>query len=174
VRIAALYDIHANLPALDAVLAEIRRLNIDQVVIGGDVLPGPMPRETITRLLGLEVPLKFIYGNGEVAVLGRMDGREPSAVPQQYRHIIRWNAEQLCPEHAKVLASRPKTVRMNIPGVGDVLFCHATPRNENECFARLTPQDRMLEMFAGTRLSVLLFAGTPTCSSTARSDDFGC
>jgi Icc-related predicted phosphoesterase len=50
-RVAALYDIHANLPALEAVLDEIVRERVDLVVVGGDVLPGPMPRETLARLL---------------------------------------------------------------------------------------------------------------------------
>ena len=40
-RVAALYDIHANLPALEAVLEEVRRSEIDCLVIGGDVFPGP-------------------------------------------------------------------------------------------------------------------------------------
>ena len=52
-RVAALCDIHANLPALEAVLREIRRENVDQIVVGGDLVPGPMPRETIARLLSL-------------------------------------------------------------------------------------------------------------------------
>ena len=67
-RVAALYDIHGNLPALDAVLDEIRQLGVDRIVVGGDVLPGPMPRETMARLLELDIPTQFIYGNGDLAV----------------------------------------------------------------------------------------------------------
>jgi len=63
--IAALYDIHGNLPALEAVLAELSRENLDQVVVGGDVLPGPMPNETLSLLLALDLPVSFISGNGE-------------------------------------------------------------------------------------------------------------
>ena len=50
-RVAALYDIHANLPALEAVLEEVREARVDLVVFGGDVVPGPMIRETLTRAL---------------------------------------------------------------------------------------------------------------------------
>ena len=39
-RVAALYDFHANVPALEAVLAEVERVSVDRVVIGGDVVPG--------------------------------------------------------------------------------------------------------------------------------------
>ena len=56
-RVAALYDIHANLPALEAVLRDIREANVDRVMIGGDVVPGPMPRETLRCLLDLDLPM---------------------------------------------------------------------------------------------------------------------
>jgi hypothetical protein len=45
-RVAALYDFHANLPALEAVVAEVERVSVDRIVIGGDVVPGPLPVET--------------------------------------------------------------------------------------------------------------------------------
>ena len=59
-RIAALYDIHGNLPALEAVLADVARAAVDRIVIGGDVLPGPMPRDTMARLASLDVPTAFL------------------------------------------------------------------------------------------------------------------
>jgi predicted phosphodiesterase len=80
-KVAALYDIHGNLPALEAVLDELRGELVDRVVVGGDVLPGPLPRETIDRLLSLDLPVEFIYGNGEAAVLEQLAGREPGKVP---------------------------------------------------------------------------------------------
>ena len=69
--IAALYDIHGNLPALDAVLAELQREPVDAIVVGGDVVPGPLPRETLARLLAMDIPVHFIVGNGELAVLAQ-------------------------------------------------------------------------------------------------------
>jgi predicted phosphodiesterase len=147
-RVAAIYDIHANLPALEAVLEEIRRANADLVVVGGDVLPGPMPRETMSRLLGLDLPVQFIYGNGEVAVLEDLAGRVPAAVPEPHRPTIRWTAQQLDAAHGRLIASWPKTLLIEIAGLGEVLFCHATPRDENEIFTRLTPQNRLLPIFA--------------------------
>jgi Icc-related predicted phosphoesterase len=53
-RVAAIYDIHGNLPALEAVLEELRQQDVDRVVVGGDVVPGPMVRETLARLLTLD------------------------------------------------------------------------------------------------------------------------
>jgi predicted phosphodiesterase len=115
-RVAALYDIHANLPALEAVLEDIRRTGVQQIVVGGDVVPGPMPRETLTRLLGLDIPAQFIYGNGEVAVIEQMAGKEPTAVPEQYQPIIRWTAQQLDDEHKRLLRRWPKTLALEIRG----------------------------------------------------------
>ena len=74
-RVAAIYDIHGNLPALDAVLSEIRAAGVERIVVGGDVLPGPVPVETLMRLFSLEIPTQFIQGNGEVAVLATIVGR---------------------------------------------------------------------------------------------------
>ena len=91
---AALYDIHGNLPALEAVLDEISRMRVQRIVVGGDVLPGPMPRQTLARLLQLDIPVKFIQGNGEIAVLDENAGRK-AEVPEHYRPAIRWSAEQL-------------------------------------------------------------------------------
>ena len=147
-RLAAIYNIHGNLPALEAVLREIRELKVDQVVVGGDIVPGPMPRETLSCLLDIDAAVKFIYGNGEVAVLEEMAGRKPS-VPPQYLPIISWTAQQLQPEDHKLLAAWSNRVTVQIHGLGHVLFCHAPPRNENEIFTRLTPENRLLPVFAG-------------------------
>ena len=146
-RIAAIYDIHGNLPALEAVLAEIRRAKADEIVVGGDVIPGPMPRETLQCLLDLAIPVRFIQGNGDRVVLGAMRGEEPTEIPEQFREQIRWNARQLTAKHETVLASWPKTIRVEIDGVGQVVFCHATPRNDTGVFTRLTPEDRLRPIF---------------------------
>src|SRR5438445_9356488 len=158
--VAALYDIHANLPALEAVLQEVRQSRVDRVVVGGDVVVGPMPRETIASLLGLDVPVQFIQGNGDRVVLAQMAGSEPSEVPEQFRDVIRWAAQQLRPEDERLLRSWPKTLRVHIHGVGDVLFCHATPRNDVEIFTRRTPEDRLLPVFDGVDVPLVVCGHT--------------
>lgn len=159
-RVAAIYDIHGNLPALEAVVQEIKDAEADQVVVGGDVVPGPMPLETIASLLTLNIPVQFIQGNGELAVLEQMAGRDSVAVPEQYRPIIRWTAQQLHSEHEQLIAKWPKTLRVAIRGLGEVLFCHATPRDENECFTRLTPEERLLPIFGELDVPVVICGHT--------------
>src|SRR6266513_1971120 len=152
-RVAALYDIHGNLPALEAVLEDVARARADRVVIGGDVVPGPMPRETLARLLDLELPTQFVVGNGEV------EGKE-SGVPARYREGIRWNEAQLRRCDRELLASWQNTLQMEISGVGKVLFCHATPRNPDDIFTRLTPQDRLVSIFAESNEDVVVCGHT--------------
>lgn len=159
-RVAAIYDLHGNLPALEAVLEEIRQAEVDRIVVGGDVVPGPMPRETLSCLLDLDIPIQFIQGNGEVAVLAEMAGTDPVGVPEQFREIIRWTAQQLDPEHEQVLAGWPKTLRLEIQGLGEVLFCHGTPRSDTEIFTRLSPEDRLLPVFEGAGVPVVLCGHT--------------
>jgi putative phosphoesterase len=145
--VAAIYDIHGNLPALEAVLQEIRQAEVDQVVVGGDVLPGPMPRETLACLLDLDIPVQFIRGNGDRVVLAQMAGRDIDEVPEQHREPIRWVAQQLHPDYERLLASWPATLRVEIGGLGEVMFCHATPRSDTEIFTRLTPEAPLLPIF---------------------------
>jgi predicted phosphodiesterase len=154
-RVAAIYDIHANLPALEAVLREIRDAGVDRIVVGGDALPGPMPRETMEILRGLDIPAQFIHGNGERELIA-----PTGAVPAPYRDAMRWNAEQLTPEELALLASWPRTLRLEIPGIGGVLFCHATPRNDTEIFTRLTPEDRLQPIFGTLDVAVAVCGHT--------------
>ena len=78
--VAALYDIHGNLPALEAVLQDIRQADVGQIVVGGDVVLVPMPREALGQLLDLGLPTHFIYGNGELAILAQMAGARTGSV----------------------------------------------------------------------------------------------
>src|SRR5437867_2217588 len=121
-RVAALYDIHANLPALEAVLQDVRRADVDQIVVGGDVIPGPMPGETLQRLWDLDLPTHFVHGNGELAILAQMRGARTGSVsywgttsgarpPESILEIYRWTAAQLPSEFESVLAQWPKIIQ---------------------------------------------------------------
>jgi len=159
-RVAAIYDIHGNLPALEAVLQETRLVETEMIVVGGDVVPGPMPRETLECLLDLDIPVQFIQGNCEIDLLAEMIGTGAIRVPEQFREVVRWSAQQLFPEYEQLLAGWAKTVRIEIGGLGAVLFCRATPRDDNEIFTRLTPEERLLPIFAGLDASVVVCGHT--------------
>ncbi len=146
--LAVLYDIHGNLPALEAVLRELRRIPVEGIVVGGDVLPGPLPRETLSCLLDLDLPVRFLHGNGDRVTLAVRRGEPIDEVPEAHREGVRWGAQQLEPAHEAVLASWPATLRLLVEGVGEVLFCHATPRSDREIVTRLTPEEQLLPLVA--------------------------
>ena len=151
--LAALYDIHGNLPALEAVLRDVRAAAADLVVVGGDVLPGPMPAEALDLLHALDLPVRYIRGNGERETLAAVDGLELTTVPAIYQPPVRWGAAQLRGDHIAGLRAWPATVEVDVGGLGPVLFCHATPRSDTEIVTRLTPDDRLAPAFASATAS---------------------
>jgi predicted phosphodiesterase len=133
VRVAALYDVHGNLPALEAVLAEVAGEAVDAVVCGGDVCAGPMPRECLEALAGAV----FVRGNGDRALGG-------------------WAAERLREEQRAFLAGLPLTASLDVDGLGPTLFCHATPRSDEEIVTRLTPEVEFARVLSGVEERVVV------------------
>jgi putative phosphoesterase len=139
-RIAAISDIHGNLPALEAVLAEVEREAPDLIVVCGDVASGPMPAETIDLLKTLP-RTRFVRGNADRGLIEEFDGKPPSEMPGPFAD---WCAAQIDREQRDFLASFEPTVAVDdVDGLGRVLFCHATPRNDTDVMTVETPLDRM-------------------------------
>lgn len=159
-RIAALYDIHGNLPALEAVLEDVARAGVDRIVIGGDVLPGPMVRDSLAALAACGVPVDAIFGNGEVATLEIRAGRVPSRVPEAHRPAMAWSAAELTAADEAWVRAWPATRTLRVDGIGDVLFCHATPRDENEIFTGRTSEERVAPAFAGVDAALVVCGHT--------------
>jgi predicted phosphodiesterase len=170
-RVAALYDIHGNLPALEAVLADVHEEDVDLIVVGGDVLPGPMPRETLALLRGLDVPVRFLYGNGELSVLARIAAGHSGQVaywgtpsgqplPQAVQDVIRWTARQLDSQEHALIQGWPGTIELEHPELGSMLFCHGTPWSETDVFTRLTPDEPLIPVFEGVSAALVVCGHT--------------
>jgi len=159
-RIAAIYDIHGNLPALEAVLQDIALAKVDLVVVGGDMVAGPMPPETLECVLNLTLPVQYIQGNADREVIAQKAGADAGAVPEHVKAITRWVADQLLPEHIQLLASWPPTLTVAMSGLGEILFCHATPRSDTEVFTRVTPEDRLVPAFEGLDARLIICGHT--------------
>ena len=159
-KIAAFYDIHGNLPALEAVLKEAMAADIDQIIVGGDVVLGPMSNECLDLLLNLPIPVQCILGNCEVSVLAQREGKSEENLPATVQEDIRWTADQLLPLHHKLLSSWPLTIQLHIDGLGEVLFCHATPRDLNENFSNLTPEEKLLPLFQDLNVDLVICGHT--------------
>ncbi len=151
-KVAALYDIHGNLPALNALLNELADVKPDLIVIGGDIVSGPMPVETLERLFQLETQVRFIRGNCDREVVMAFDG-EPlrPEMSEKGREKTEWVASQISRSHRDFLAQLPLQFTQSIEGLGEVLFCHATPRSDEEIFTPITPEDRLFPMFRGVQ-----------------------
>jgi predicted phosphodiesterase len=159
VRLAVLNDIHGNLPALEAVLDRVHQAGVERIIVGGDVFPGPTPHLVLRTLAGCGIPVEYIYGNGEVAILDELAGRTPR-VPELYRPHLRWNVAQLSAGECDFIARWPMTLRFAVPSIGDVLFCHATPRNENDIVTPMTPEDRLIPVFDSAHAAVVVCGHT--------------
>jgi putative phosphoesterase len=150
VRVAALYDVHGNLPALDAVLAEV---DADVILVGGDAVAGPWPAETLARLRGLEGDIRFIRGNADREIAEQTPGLAPL-------HLMEFVRSRLSAEQIDFLGSLPLTESVVVDGLGDVLFCHATPRNDEEIFTRISPDDRWRAALDGVAADVVVCGHT--------------
>jgi putative phosphoesterase len=122
-RIAVLADIHGVLPSLEAVLAEPDVRSADVVVLAGDLAAGPQPVETLDLLRGLGDRAVWVRGNADRELVSMARGEQLDPPDQ----VSPWAAAELRPDQVELLSSLPLTVT-----IGDVLFCHATPRNDEE------------------------------------------
>ena len=132
--IATLYDVHGNIRALEAVLAEIP--DDATIVVGGDVAVGPKPAETLERLRALGDRVLWLRGNAD----RELTPGEPGLAPAGALDAVR---AQLTDEQIAFLHNLPPTVQ-----IGRVLFCHATPQNDTDIFTERTPEERVAPQFA--------------------------
>jgi putative phosphoesterase len=148
-KIAALYDIHGNLPALNALLEELKEVQPDLIVVGGDIVSGPMPAQTLQRLFQLGHQVRSIRGNADREVVMAFDGQPLSpALPEEVREVTQWIARQLTRSQRDFLAALPQQLVLQVEGLGRVLFCHATIRSDEEIFTSITPQERLTVIFS--------------------------
>ncbi|MCQ0112526.1 metallophosphoesterase family protein [Zhouia amylolytica] len=152
-KIAAIYDIHANPYALEAVLEEIKKCNVDLIIVGGDVVAGPMPNETLTLLQNAPVRMKFILGNAESEVLRHLNGEKINGLSERADEEARWVSKQLKDEHKDWIRSWEKTIILDTINFGRILFCHGTPRSNVEIFTSLTPKEKLISIFKNVTVS---------------------
>lgn len=143
--VAALYDIHGNIDALEAVLNEIDSHGIDQIVIGGDIAWGPFPAQTVARTQELGERVRAIRGNADRELVSPPEVDEPGWITE----VTRWCLDQLSPEQQGFLSALPLTTTVTVEGMEEVLFCHATPRSDDEIFTAITPEVEIVPLLAG-------------------------
>jgi len=126
--VAVLSDIHGVLPALDAVLAEPAVRDAERIVLTGDIAAGPQPVQVLDRLLGLGDRVTWVRGNADRELVELARGQADDVGDP----IAPWAARQLTADHVDWLAGLPYPVTLPVDGFGGVVFCHATPRDDEE------------------------------------------
>ena len=134
-RVAALYDVHANVPALEAVLADVERERVDTIVFGGDLTWGPEPSEALTIVRSLP-HARFVRGNCD---------REPDE----------WERSRLSAEDVAFLQGLPESLELDT-----VLYCHATPRGDEEIVTPATSDEDLAEILEGVEQQAVIVGHT--------------
>jgi predicted phosphodiesterase len=153
-NVLALYDIHANVDALEAVLADPRAAGPDMVVVGGDVVPGAFAQATLDRLDLLDVPARWIRGNGE-RELGEALSGPPPAEDDMAGVTAAASAAELGEDRSRALAGLPLTIELD-----GVLYCHATPRRDDEILTRISTAERWADALGGVGAKLVVAGHT--------------
>jgi predicted phosphodiesterase len=144
-QVLALYDIHGNLDALEAVLADPRAGGADAIVVGGDTVPGAFAGECLSLLRGHKLPVQWVRGNGEREVA------DAAARGTDTDVAAALTAKALGADICEWLGAMPTTVELD-----GVLYCHGSPRRDDEMLTLISPADRWAEALAGVRLPLVV------------------
>jgi putative phosphoesterase len=154
VKVLALYDIHGNIDALEAVLADPRTTDPDVVVVGGDAVPGPFAPAALARLEAINVPVRWVRGNGEREVAQAV-GKPASAGEDLAERTAAITATEIGDDQARTLGELPLTLELD-----GVVYCHASPRRDDEMLTRLSTPDRWTDALAAINAGVLVAGHT--------------
>jgi predicted phosphodiesterase len=141
--VVVLSDIHGVLPVLEAVLAETDVRAADLVVVTGDHAAGPMPAPTLDALTGLGERVRLVRGNADRELVKIAAGGR-SAFPES-----EWAARQLRPAQLDLLSGLPHPLVLDLPGFGPTVFCHGSPRDDDEVVLVDSPPERWSAVFDG-------------------------
>jgi predicted phosphodiesterase len=119
-----------------------------QLVFGGDLAAGPLPAETLDRIMALDALV--LRGNADRMLL---EGPSGGLVDE-------WMVGQLADRHREYIAALPEQIDLDVKGVGPVLFCHGSPRSDEEMMLATTPDEWMREMLADVEADVVVCGHT--------------
>ena len=157
VRMAVLSDVHGNLPALEAVLSDVRKADVNLIVFGGDLASGPMPAETIDLVRSMP-NARFVRGNADRGVVAAYDG---TPKPEWPGPNADWCATRISRAQRDFLNSFAPTVEgEEVEGVGRVLVCHGSPRSDLDVIWSGTPTDRLRWFLTGLDVDLVVCGHT--------------
>jgi putative phosphoesterase len=140
--VAVLSDVHGALPALEAVLAEPDVIAAERIVLTGDIAAGPLPVETLDRLVAEGERVVWVRGNADRELVAVARGGSSDI------DVSDWAGRQLRPDQVDLLAALPHPVTLDVDGFGPVSFCHGTPRDDDEVVLVDSSLDRWTEVLS--------------------------
>ncbi|MEM6702232.1 MAG: metallophosphoesterase family protein [Acidobacteriota bacterium] len=157
-KVAALYDVHGNLPALRAALDEVRVEGVDVLVVGGDVFPGPLAEDCLALLESYEKPVHYLRGNGENDLLALRHGHMLQ-LPPAVLESLAWQADRLDEDTVTFLERWPETMTLAV-SLGEVLFCHATPQSDRALVTERTSVEHLRLLLEGVAAGIVVSGHT--------------
>jgi predicted phosphodiesterase len=159
-RLAFLADIHGNLPALAAVMADLAQFQVDQVVVAGDVINwGPFSAQVTARIV--EAGWAVVRGNNEFYLLDYQTPRAPAAWNDREQWpLLPWLRQQLAGRWTTAIATWPDSLSLRFPDAPAARVVHGTPRGNNEPIYALSPELEVAEMLAGVEEPTVIAAHT--------------
>ncbi len=156
-RIALIADIHGNLLALDAVLAELEQESPDRLICLGDVAAGPQASEAVERIRALDCPV--IMGNWDAWFVDGVPDDERE-LERRIGEIGRWWAEGISEEDRSYIASFVPTVELTLADDAKMLCFHGSPSSFNDVILSTTTEAAVERMLDGINATV--YAGGHT------------
>jgi putative phosphoesterase len=157
--VAALYDVHGNLPALEAVLSDLEDIDYGLIVVGGDVASGPMPAEVLDRLQAIDDGVRWLRGNADREVVSAYDRGSATEDARSSDPALRasgWSASRIGDHHRDLMASFEEQDLVEVEGLGAILFCHATPNSDEEILTTATPDTRLRGILSSVEQDVVV------------------
>lgn len=154
-RVAVLGDVHGNAVALAAVLDELRHDGVDLIVWTGDLSWGWEPTATLELVCSVEVPARYVRGNAERALVELRDGQAESPTDRE-----RWMLERHTDDDLNFVESFEPCQSVDIDALGATLFCHGSPRSDEELLTAETPAARITEATSDIAERVLVTGNT--------------
>ncbi len=155
-HIALLSDIHGNWHALQAVLEDIARRQIDSIICLGDVaVDGPHPQECVRQLRQISCPI--VMGNTDSRLLSGESLAYRDEDTEKYNAVQNWSRQQLTDQDFAFIQTFQPTVSTTLATGAEALCFHGSPNSFNDLIVAGTSDDELKRMFDG--FSALIMAG---------------
>ncbi|MFQ5420607.1 MAG: metallophosphoesterase family protein [Anaerolineae bacterium] len=160
-KFAIISDIHGNLVALEAVLAELKADAPVQIVCLGDVsVTGPQPRQSLAKVRELGCPV--VMGNTDEWILAPTPFTIRSEDDQILYDLERWAAEQMTEADLAFIRTFQPTIELDLGDGRTLLCCHGSPRNNREIIRATTPDEELAEILGEHRVAIIAGGHTHT------------